>query len=150
MIEGNGFKILGTLTDQFDRAKGQKANAEDALAKYPDLGCMVGLFAYNPPLMLDPSPRPTNWGRFRWWPSTRTTRRWPGSRREPSTARSSKTPMYGYKSGEILSELAKGNKSVIPAGSSSTFRRARSGGRRRRVLGRTQGPDRREMSAVRR
>ncbi len=52
VLEGNGFKILGTLTDQFDRAKG-KANAEDALAKYPDLGCMVGLFAYNPTLMLE-------------------------------------------------------------------------------------------------
>ncbi len=52
MLEGNGFKIVGTLTDQFDRAKG-KANAEDALSKYPDLGCMVGLFAYNPPLILE-------------------------------------------------------------------------------------------------
>lgn len=52
VLEGNGFKILGTLTDQFDRAKG-KANAEDALAKYPDIGCMVGLFAYNPPLILE-------------------------------------------------------------------------------------------------
>jgi ribose transport system substrate-binding protein len=52
VLEGNGFKILGTLTDQFDRAKG-KANAEDTLAKYPDIGCMVGLFAYNPPLILE-------------------------------------------------------------------------------------------------
>ena len=25
------------------------ANAEDAIALYPDLGCMVGLFEYNPP-----------------------------------------------------------------------------------------------------
>ena len=52
VLEGNGFKILGTLTDQFDQAKG-KANAEDTLAKYPDIGGMVGLFAYNPPLMLE-------------------------------------------------------------------------------------------------
>jgi ribose transport system substrate-binding protein len=52
VLEANGFKIVGTLTDQFDRAKG-KANAEDALSKYPDLGCMVGLFAYNPPLILE-------------------------------------------------------------------------------------------------
>ena len=52
VLEGNGYKILGTLTDQFDRAKG-KANAEDTLAKFPDIGCMVGLFAYNPPLILE-------------------------------------------------------------------------------------------------
>ena len=30
VIEGNGFVILGTLTDQFDRAKA-KANVEDTL-----------------------------------------------------------------------------------------------------------------------
>ena len=51
VIEGNGFTVLGTLTDQFDRAKG-KANAEDALSRYPDIQGMVGLFAYNPPLIL--------------------------------------------------------------------------------------------------
>ena len=29
-----------------------KRNAEDALAVYENLGCMVGLFAYNPPVCL--------------------------------------------------------------------------------------------------
>ena len=51
-LKGNKYSIVGTLTDQFDMAKG-KANAEDAIARYPDLGCMVGLFAYNPPLCLE-------------------------------------------------------------------------------------------------
>jgi len=51
-ISGNGYTILGTLTDQFDRAKA-KANAEDTLARNPDIGAMVGLFAYNPPLILE-------------------------------------------------------------------------------------------------
>ena len=60
VLEGNGFKILGTLTDQFDRAKG-KANAEDALAKYPDLNCRVGLFAYYPPLLLETSPQTSDY-----------------------------------------------------------------------------------------
>src|SRR5256885_1416626 len=41
-LKGNKYNIVGTLTDQFDMAKG-KANAEDAIARYPDLGCMVGL-----------------------------------------------------------------------------------------------------------
>jgi ribose transport system substrate-binding protein len=44
--------IVGTYTDQFDRAQG-KANAEDALSRHPDLGGAVGLFAYNPPLILE-------------------------------------------------------------------------------------------------
>jgi len=51
-VKGAKYTVLATLTDQFDRAKG-KANAEDMLTKYPKVGCMVGLFAYNPPLILE-------------------------------------------------------------------------------------------------
>ncbi|MBC03722.1 MAG: sugar ABC transporter substrate-binding protein [Phycisphaerae bacterium] len=51
-VEGGGYTILGTLTDQFDRAKA-KANVEDVLSRHPDVDCMVGLFAYNPPLILE-------------------------------------------------------------------------------------------------
>jgi ribose transport system substrate-binding protein len=51
-VNGEKYTVLATLTDQFDRAKG-KANAEDMLTKYPEVGCMVGLFAYNPPLILE-------------------------------------------------------------------------------------------------
>lgn len=51
-LAGSKYTILGTLTDGFDfnRAKGL---AEESMAKYPDLGCMVGLFAYNAPLCLE-------------------------------------------------------------------------------------------------
>ncbi|GIX00891.1 MAG: sugar ABC transporter substrate-binding protein [Pirellulaceae bacterium] len=51
-IQEGDWHIVGTYTDQFDRAKG-KANAEDALSRHPDLAAMVGLFAYNPPLLLE-------------------------------------------------------------------------------------------------
>jgi ABC-type sugar transport system substrate-binding protein len=50
-IIGEKYTILGTKLDNFDKAKA-KQNAQDAISKYPDLGCMVGLFAYNPPLCL--------------------------------------------------------------------------------------------------
>lgn len=46
------FEILGTMTDNFDRAKA-KANAEDAITRNPDLAAMVGLFEYNPPLIME-------------------------------------------------------------------------------------------------
>ena len=52
VIKGNGFEIVGTLTDQFDMAKG-KANVEDILSKHSDIAGCVGLFAYNPPLILE-------------------------------------------------------------------------------------------------
>ena len=51
-IKEGKWHIVGTYTDQFDRAQG-KANAEDAMSRHPDLAAMVGLFAYNPPLILE-------------------------------------------------------------------------------------------------
>ena len=52
VVKGDKYSVLATITDQFDRAKG-KANVEDMLTKHPDVACMVGLFAYNPPLILE-------------------------------------------------------------------------------------------------
>ncbi|MEM7699174.1 MAG: sugar-binding protein [Verrucomicrobiota bacterium] len=51
VIEENGFTILGTLTDEFNTSKA-KANAEDTLSRHPDIDAMVGLFAYNPPAII--------------------------------------------------------------------------------------------------
>jgi len=51
-IKEAGYHIVGTYTDQFDRAQG-KANAEDVLSRHPDIQAMIGLFAYNPPLILE-------------------------------------------------------------------------------------------------
>ncbi len=50
-IRGDKYVILDTRTDNFDFARA-KALAQDAISKYPELGCMVGLFAYNPPQIL--------------------------------------------------------------------------------------------------
>lgn len=51
-VSGDGYTVLATLTDQFDRARG-KANVEDALARYPGVDACVGLFVYNTPLILE-------------------------------------------------------------------------------------------------
>jgi ribose transport system substrate-binding protein len=46
------FVILDVRTDDADPVRAQK-NAEDTLVKYPDLACMVGLWAYNGPAILN-------------------------------------------------------------------------------------------------
>jgi ribose transport system substrate-binding protein len=51
-LRGGKFEIRATFTDQTDGQKG-KAAAEDALVRWPDLACMVGLFEYEPPLILE-------------------------------------------------------------------------------------------------
>ena len=50
--EDSNYTILDTRTDNFDKARA-KSNAEDAIAKYNNLKCMVGLFAYNSPSCID-------------------------------------------------------------------------------------------------
>lgn len=52
VLKNDKYEILGTLTDQFDRVRG-KQNMDDTLTAHPDLGCAVGLFAFNPPLILE-------------------------------------------------------------------------------------------------
>jgi ribose transport system substrate-binding protein len=51
-VKGEKYTVLETMTDQFDRDVG-KRNAQDAMAKYADVHGMVGLFEYNPPLILE-------------------------------------------------------------------------------------------------
>jgi ribose transport system substrate-binding protein len=52
VLKGDKYEIRATATDQFDRQKA-KAIAQDALVRHADLGCMVGLFEYEPPLILE-------------------------------------------------------------------------------------------------
>jgi len=52
VLKAGKYEIRATFTDQFDRQKG-KAAAQDALARWSDVGAMVGLFEYEPPLLLE-------------------------------------------------------------------------------------------------
>jgi ribose transport system substrate-binding protein len=50
-LAGSNIQIIGTLSDEHDSAIGQK-NAEEALAKNPDLAGMVGIYGYHGPAIL--------------------------------------------------------------------------------------------------
>ncbi|HEY5232475.1 MAG TPA: sugar-binding protein [Verrucomicrobiae bacterium] len=51
-LEGSNVHILDTRTDDTDAVRAQK-NAEDTLVKYPDIACLVGLWNYNGPAILN-------------------------------------------------------------------------------------------------
>jgi len=51
-LEGAGFSIVGTYTDQFDRTKA-KANVEDVISRFPNINGFITLFAYNTPAALE-------------------------------------------------------------------------------------------------
>jgi len=46
------YTLLGTETDDADQAVCRR-KAEDTLTKHPNIKCLVGLWAYNPPAMLE-------------------------------------------------------------------------------------------------
>jgi ribose transport system substrate-binding protein len=50
-VEAGKYTILDIRTDNKDHTRA-KANAEDTINKHPDIACMVGLWAYNPPAIL--------------------------------------------------------------------------------------------------
>jgi len=51
-LQGSKIEIIDVRTDDTDTVRAQK-NAEDTLVKYPDVACMVGLWAYNGPAILN-------------------------------------------------------------------------------------------------
>ena len=51
IIEGK-WNFVGTYTDKTNFSAA-KANVEDVISRHPDIDGMVGLFAYNPPLILE-------------------------------------------------------------------------------------------------
>lgn len=113
--EDGKYIILGTLTDQFDRAKA-KANAEDALTRHPDLAGMVGLFEYNPPLILEALDRQGKLGKVQVIGFDENDVTLQAIKDGTCAGTIVQNPyMYGYRSIEVLNALHQGKKDAIPA-----------------------------------
>jgi len=108
------YAILGTMTDQFDRAKA-KANVEDAITRHPDLAGMVGLFEYNPPAMLEALERIGMLGKIKVVAFDENSLTLQGIRDGSVVATIVQNPyQYGYQSIVVLDHLHRGNRSIIP------------------------------------
>ena len=113
-IEGSEYTILGTLTDQFDRAKA-KANVEDVLSRHPGVDGMVGLFAYNPPLILEALEGAGKIGDVEVIAFDEDDETLQGIIDGSVAGTIVQNPyMYGYKSIEVLSKIARGEDPGIP------------------------------------
>jgi ribose transport system substrate-binding protein len=51
-LAGSKVEIIDTRTDGTDRIRA-KANVQDTIVKYPDVACLVGLWSYNGPAILN-------------------------------------------------------------------------------------------------
>jgi ribose transport system substrate-binding protein len=108
------YTILGTMTDQFDFAKA-KANVEDAVTRYPDVNGMIGLFEYNPPLIIEALERVGKIGKVKIMGFDENSRTLEGIKNGTVVATVVQNPyQYGYQSVKVLNALHKGDKSIIP------------------------------------
>ncbi|HEX5471813.1 MAG TPA: sugar-binding protein [Lacipirellulaceae bacterium] len=113
--------ILGTMTDQFDFAKA-KANVEDTLTRYPNIAGMVGLFEYNPPMIIEALDRLGKLGKVKVMAFDENFATLQGIKDGTIIATVVQNPyQYGYESIHVLNELHRGNKSVIPANKAVEF-----------------------------
>ena len=116
VIKGGKYNIVGTYTDQFDRAKG-KANAEDALSRHPDLDGMVGLFAYNPPLCLEALKNAGKAGKIKLVAFDEADETLQAIKDGTCHGTVVQNPyMYGFESVRILTALSNGDQSALPKG----------------------------------
>ncbi|HYV34714.1 MAG TPA: substrate-binding domain-containing protein, partial [Gemmataceae bacterium] len=108
------YVILDTWTDGFDRAKA-KQKAQDAMTRYPNLGCMVGLFAYNPPICLDAVRDADKLGKIQIVAFDENDDTLKGIKDGHIFGSIVQNPYkYGFESVRVLAALAKGDKTVVP------------------------------------
>ena len=116
VIAGDKYTVLDTRTDQFDYAKA-KAQVEDAIAKYPDLNGVVGLFAYNPPLALEAIKEAGKTGEIQSIAFDEEDPTLQGIIDGHIYGTVVQNPYrYGYESVRILAALKRGDRSVLPKG----------------------------------
>lgn len=110
VIEGGKYKILATLVDDFDDVR-KKELPEQTLVKYNDIDCMVGLFEYNPPFILDALKSAGKLGQIAvvgFDENERTLQEIAAGNCAGTVVQN--PYMYGYRSVEILSRMVRGEK----------------------------------------
>lgn len=113
-IQGEKYTVVDTRTDLFDFAKA-KSLAEDAIARYSNLCCMIGLFTYNPPQCLEAVREAGQLGKISivgFDEATETLQAIVDGHVNGTVVQN--PYRYGYDSVRILAGLARGDKSVLP------------------------------------
>ena len=113
-ISNDKYTIIDTRTDQFDYAKA-KSQVEDAIAKYPQLDGVIGLFAYNPPMALKAIKEAGKINQIKIIAFDEEDETLQGIMDGHIYGTVVQNPYhYGYESVRILAGLARGDQSVLP------------------------------------
>ena len=113
-LAGTGIEIVDTRTDETDRVKA-KANAQDALVTHPDLACLVGLWSYNGPAIINGVRASGKLGQVKIVCFDEEEEALQGVTDGHVAGTIVQQPYeFGYQSVKVLVALARGDRSVIP------------------------------------
>jgi ribose transport system substrate-binding protein len=114
-LAGTNVSIIDVRTDDVDHARA-KANAADALVKYPDIAGMVGLWSYNGPAILSAVKDAGKVGKVKIVAFDQEDDTIAGIKSGAIFGTVVQQPYkFGYESIKLLDELSKGDKSALPA-----------------------------------
>lgn len=106
--------ILGLMTDDTNHTKA-RANVEDTLVKHSDVACLVGLWSYNGPAIVNAVRATNKTGKVKIVCFDEQDDTLKGVKDGAIFATVVQKPFeFGYQSVKVLTALAKGDKSVVP------------------------------------
>jgi ribose transport system substrate-binding protein len=115
-IAGSKIEIIDIRTDDTDLVRA-KSNAADTLVKYPEVGCMVGLWAYNGPAILNAARDAGKVGQIKIVCFDEDDQTLAGIKEGAIYATVVQQPYeFGYQAIQIMNKILNGDRSMIPPG----------------------------------
>jgi len=114
-IAGTKIEILDVRTDDTDRVRA-KSNVSDTLVKTPDIACLVGLWSYNGPAILNAVKEANKTGQVKIVAFDEEAETLAGVKEGSIYGTIVQQPYeFGYQSVKLLAKVLGGDKSAIPA-----------------------------------
>jgi ribose transport system substrate-binding protein len=115
VLSGSKVQIIDCRTDDTDRVRA-KANVLDTIVKYPDVACLVGLWSYNGPAILNAVKDSKKIGQIKIVCFDEEEDTLQGVRDGAISATVVQQPyQFGYQSMTLMSKYLGGDKTVVPA-----------------------------------
>ena len=115
VLQGSNVQIIDCRTDDTDRVRA-KANVLDTIVKYPDVACLVGLWSYNGPAILNAVKDSKKTGQIKIVCFDEEEDTLQGVRDGAIFATVVQQPyQFGYQSMTLMSKYLGGDKTVVPA-----------------------------------
>jgi len=114
-IEGTKIEIVDVRTDDADPVRA-KSNAADTLVKYPDISCLVGLWSYNGPAILNATKDAGRVGKVKIVCFDEDDQTLSGIKDGAIVATVVQQPYeFGYRAIRLIEKVLQGDKSDVPA-----------------------------------